>query len=337
MAIRIGLNGFGRIGRMATRFMLEDPDIELVAVNDFGKIDTVAHLLKYDSVHGQFGKNYKIDGLDLIVDGKRIKGLSDRNPQNLPWGELGVDIVLESTGRFTNRDDAAKHIEAGAKYVVISAPGKGDIDGTFVMGVNHKDFDKDAHHIVSNASCTTNCLSPMIKVLLENFGLEKGFMTTVHAYTNDQKILDLPHKDLRRARAAAMNMIPTTTGAAKTVGVVIPEVKGKLDGMAIRVPTPCGSLTDLTAILEKPASKDEINAAFKAAAEGELKGILEYCEDPVVSIDIVDNPHSCVFDSLLTMVEGDKSTFVKLQGWYDNEYAYAKRYVEFAKYIGQQL
>ncbi len=337
MTVRIGLNGFGRIGRVATRIMLEDPEIELVAVNDFGKTETVAHLLKYDSVHGVLADEVKIDGLDLIVGDTRIKGLSDRDPANLPWKELGVDIVIESTGVFRTRETISKHIDAGAKYVILSAPAKDEIDGTFVMGVNHKDFDPEKHHIISNASCTTNCLAPMVKVLLDNFGIEEGFMTTIHSYTNDQKILDLSHKDLRRARAAAMSMIPTTTGAAKAVGSVIPEVKGKLNGLAVRVPTPCGSLTDLDVILEQEASVEDINQAFKKAAEGSMKGILKYSTDPIVSIDIVGNPHSCVFDAPLTMVKGDKSKMVKVMGWYDNEYAYSKRIVELAKHVASTL
>lgn len=337
MTVRIGLNGFGRIGRIATRIMLEDPDVELVAVNDFGKTQTVAHLLKYDSVHGVLKDEVTTDGLDVIVGDTRIKGLSDRDPKNLPWKDLDVDIVLESTGVFRTRDKINAHIEAGAKYVILSAPAKDEIDGTFVMGVNHKDFDPQKHHIISNASCTTNCLAPMVKVLLDNFGIEEGFMTTIHSYTNDQKILDLSHKDLRRARAAALSMIPTTTGAAKAVGEVIPEVKGKLNGLAVRVPTPCGSLTDLDVVLETEVSVDEINAAFKAAADTDMKDIIEYSEAPIVSIDIVGNPHSCIFDAPLTMVQGDKSKMVKVMAWYDNEYAYAKRLVELAKHVSSKL
>ena len=317
MAIKVGINGFGRIGRLVFRAMAKDPEIEVVAVNDLGDIPTMAHLLKYDSVHGRAYDNVEVIDDGFVADGHAVKVLCERDPENLPWGELGVDVVVESTGIFKTGELASKHIKAGAKKVVITCPAKGE-DITIVMGVNDGDYDKDKHHIISNASCTTNCLAPVAKVLMENFGIKRGFMNTIHAYTNDQKILDLPHKDLRRARAAAMSMIPTTTGAAKAVSLVLPELKGKLDGFATRVPTPDGSMVDLTVELEKEVTKEEINEAMKAAAEGELAGILEYQTDPIVSIDIVGNAHSSIFDSLLTMVMGEKNNMVKVVSWYDN-------------------
>ena len=330
MTTKVGINGFGRIGRLVFRAMAKDPELEIVAINDLGDKATMAHLLKYDSVHGRAFDQVTVteDGFD--ADGIKVKVLAERDPANLPWGELGVDVVVESTGLFSDANKAKAHIEAGAKKVIISAPAKNE-DITIVMGVNDDKYDKEKHNIISNASCTTNCLAPFAKVLLENFGIKQGFMNTIHAYTNDQKILDLPHKDLRRARAAAMSMIPTTTGAARAVSLVLPELKGKLDGMATRVPTPDGSMVDLVCELEKPATKDEINAAMKAAAEGPLAGILEYTEDPIVSIDIVGNPHSSIFDSKLTMVMGGEGNFVKCISWYDNEWGYSNRVADLAK------
>ncbi len=330
MTTKVGINGFGRIGRLAYRTMVDDPEIEVVAVNDLGDIKTMAHLLKYDSVHGKAFNNVEVVEDGFIADGHKVIVLSERNPADLPWGELGVDVVIESTGLFTDGEKAKAHLEAGAKKVIISAPGK-NVDKTIVMGVNDEDYDKATDNIVSNASCTTNCLAPVAKVLMDNFGIKRGYMNTIHAYTNDQKILDLPHKDLRRARAAAMSMIPTTTGAARAVALVLPELKGKLDGFATRVPTPDGSMVDLTVELEKPVTKEEINNAMKNAAEGELKGILEYQEDPIVSIDIVDDPHSSIFDSGLTMVMGDESDMVKVVAWYDNEWGYSNRIKDLVK------
>lgn len=330
MTTKVGINGFGRIGRLAYRAMVDDPEIEVVAVNDLGDIKTMAHLLKYDSVHGKAFSNVEAVEDGFIADGHKVIVLSERNPADLPWGELGVDVVIESTGLFTDGEKAKAHLEAGAQKVIISAPGK-NVDKTIVMGVNDEDYDKATDNIVSNASCTTNCLAPVAKVLMDNFGIKCGYMNTIHAYTNDQKILDLPHKDLRRARAAAMSMIPTTTGAARAVALVLPELKGKLDGFATRVPTPDGSMVDLTVELEKTVTKEEINNAMKNAAEGELKGILEYQEDPIVSIDIVDDPHSSIFDSGLTMVMGDESDMVKVVAWYDNEWGYSNRIKDLVK------
>lgn len=330
MTTKVGINGFGRIGRLAYRTMVDDPEIEVVAVNDLGDVKTMAHLLKYDSVHGKAFNDVEVVEDGFIADGHKVIVLSERNPADLPWGELGVDVVIESTGLFTDGEKAKAHLEAGAKKVIISAPGK-NVDKTIVMGVNDEDYDKATDNIVSNASCTTNCLAPVAKVLMDNFGIKRGYMNTIHAYTNDQKILDLPHKDLRRARAAAMSMIPTTTGAARAVALVLPELKGKLDGFATRVPTPDGSMVDLTVELEKPVTKEEINNAMKNAAEGELKGILEYQEDPIVSIDIVDDPHSSIFDSGLTMVMGDESDMVKVVAWYDNEWGYSNRIKDLVK------
>ncbi|NGM16920.1 type I glyceraldehyde-3-phosphate dehydrogenase [Xiamenia xianingshaonis] len=330
MTTKVGINGFGRIGRLAYRAMVDDPEIEIVAVNDLGDIPTMAHLLKYDSVHGRAFETVEVTEDGFIADGHKVKVLSEREPANLPWGELGVDVVVESTGFFTDGTKAKAHLDAGAKKVIISAPGK-NVDNTIVVGVNDADYNKETDNIVSNASCTTNCLAPVAKVLLDNFGIKRGYMNTIHAYTNDQKILDLPHKDLRRARAAAMSMIPTTTGAARAVSLVLPELKGKLDGFATRVPTPDGSMVDLTVELERPVTKEEINAAMKAAAEGELAGVLEYTEDPIVSIDIVDNPASSIFDSGLTMVMGDNSDLVKVVSWYDNEWGYSNRVKDLVK------
>ncbi|MCF3133488.1 MULTISPECIES: type I glyceraldehyde-3-phosphate dehydrogenase [Streptomyces] len=335
MTIRVGINGFGRIGRNYFRALLEQgADIEIVAVNDLGDTATTAHLLKYDTILGRLKQEVTHTADTITVDGHTIKVLSERNPADIPWGELGVDIVIESTGIFTKKEDAAKHIAGGAKKVLISAPASGE-DITIVMGVNQDKYDPANHHVISNASCTTNCVAPMAKVLDENFGIVKGLMTTVHAYTNDQRILDFPHKDLRRARAAAENIIPTTTGAAKATALVLPQLKGKLDGIAMRVPVPTGSVTDLVLELGREVTKEEINAAFQKAAEGELKGILEYTEDPIVSSDIVNAPASCTFDSSLTMVQEGKN--VKVIGWYDNEWGYSNRLVDLTVFVGNQL
>ena len=334
MAIKVGINGFGRIGRLAYRAMVKDPEIQVVAVNDLGDIPTMAHLLKYDSVHGRAFDTVEVTEDGFVAVGHAVKVLCERDPENLPWGELGVDVVVESTGIFKTGDllGASKHIKAGAKKVVITCPAKGE-DITVVMGVNDEQYDKDQHNIISNASCTTNCLAPVAKVLLEKFGIKRGYMNTIHSYTNDQKILDLPHKDLRRARAAAMSMIPTTTGAARAVSLVLPELAGKLDGFATRVPTPDGSMVDLTVELEREVTIEEINAAMKEAAEGELAGVLEYTEDPIVSIDIVGNNHSSIFDSKLTMVMGGKSNMVKVVSWYDNEWGYSNRVKDLSKIL----
>ncbi|GAA2876990.1 type I glyceraldehyde-3-phosphate dehydrogenase [Streptomyces mexicanus] len=335
MTIRVGINGFGRIGRNYFRALLEQgADIEIVAVNDLGDTATTAHLLKYDTILGRLKQEVSHTEDTITVDGKTIKVLSERNPADIPWGELGVDIVIESTGIFTKKEDAEKHLAGGAKKVIISAPAKNE-DVTIVMGVNQDKYDAANHNVISNASCTTNCVAPMAKVLDENFGIVKGLMTTVHAYTNDQRILDFPHKDLRRARAAAENIIPTTTGAAKATALVLPQLKGKLDGMAMRVPVPTGSVTDLVVELSREVTKEEVNAAFQKAAEGELKGILEYTEDPIVSSDIVNAPASCTFDSSLTMVQEGKN--VKVIGWYDNEWGYSNRLVDLTVFVGNQL
>ncbi|GAA3480880.1 type I glyceraldehyde-3-phosphate dehydrogenase [Streptomyces sp. NPDC002596] len=334
MTIRVGINGFGRIGRNYFRALLEQgADIEIVAVNDLGDTATTAHLLKYDTILGRLKAEVSHTADSITVDGHTIKVLSERNPADIPWGELGVDVVIESTGIFTKKADAEKHIAGGAKKVLISAPAK-DEDITIVMGVNEDKYDAANHHVISNASCTTNCVAPMAKVLDENFGIVKGLMTTVHAYTNDQRILDFPHSDLRRARAAAENIIPTTTGAAKATALVLPQLKGKLDGIAMRVPVPTGSVTDLVITLEREVTRDEVNAAFQKAAEGPLKGKLVYTQDPIVSSDIVSDPASCTFDSLLTMAEG---TQVKVIGWYDNEWGYSNRLVDLTVFVGSQL
>jgi glyceraldehyde 3-phosphate dehydrogenase len=335
VTIRVGINGFGRIGRNYFRALLEQgADIEIVAVNDLGDTATTAHLLKYDTILGRLPYEVSHTEDTITVGDRTIKVLAERNPADIPWGELGVDIVIESTGIFTKKADAEKHIAGGAKKVLISAPAK-DEDVTIVMGVNQDAYDPANHHVISNASCTTNCVAPMAKVLDENFGIVKGLMTTVHAYTNDQRILDFPHKDLRRARAAAENIIPTTTGAAKATALVLPQLKGKLDGMAMRVPVPTGSVTDLVLELSREVTKEEVNAAFQKAAEGELKGILEYTEDPIVSSDIVNAPASCTFDSSLTMVQEGKN--VKVIGWYDNEWGYSNRLVDLTVFVGNQL
>ena len=336
MTIRVGINGFGRIGRnfwRAVNAAEGDRGIEIVAANDLGDIKTMAHLLKYDTILGTLPGEVSVSDDTISAGGKQIKILAQKDPALLPWGELGVDIVIESTGRFTTGMAARAHIEAGAKKVIISAPAK-DEDITIVMGVNDDAYDPEKHDVLSNASCTTNCVAPLAKVLLDNFGIVKGLMTTVHAYTNDQVILDFPHKDLRRARAAAQNIIPTTTGAAKATSLVLPELKGKLDGRALRVPVPDGSITDLVVQVERTATKEEINAAYKAAAEGPLKGYLYYTEDEIVSSDIVGSPASCTFDSQLTMVIGDQ---VKVFGWYDNEWGYSCRIVDLAALVASRL
>jgi len=332
MAVKVGINGFGRIGRNFFRSAYRDPSLEIVAVNDITDAKTLAHLLQYDSVHGRFEEAVSVRENAIVVAGKEIQVLAVKDPAELPWGKLGVEIVIESTGKFTDREGCEKHLKAGARRVIVSAPAKGE-DATIVMGVNEKTFDPGKHRILSNASCTTNCLAPVAKVLLDNFGIERGLMTTIHAYTNDQKSLDLPHKDLRRARAAGMSMIPTTTGAAKAVSLVIPELKGKLDGMAIRVPTPNVSLVDLTAEISKTATAEEINAAMKKAADGALKGILQYVEAPLVSIDFNHDPCSSAFDSLSTKVIAGK--MVKVLAWYDNEWGYSCRLVDLAKYVSK--
>lgn len=330
MTVKVGINGFGRIGRNVFRQALNNKEVEIVAINDLTDAEMLAHLLKYDSVHGKLDAEIKVENDDIIVDGQKVHVFSERDPKDISWKDHGVEVVIESTGRFTNKEAASKHIEAGAKKVIISAPAK-DEDITLVLGVNDEEYDKDNHHIISNASCTTNCLAPFAKVLDDKFGLKRGLMTTVHAYTNDQQILDLPHKDYRRARAAAENIIPTSTGAAKAVGKVLPQLDGKLNGMAIRVPVPDGSVVDLVAELDKNVTAEEINKAFKEAAEGDLKGILEYSEEPLVSRDIVDNPHSSIIDGLSTMVMEDN--MVKVVSWYDNEMGYSSRCVDLAQFL----
>lgn len=339
MALKIGINGFGRIGRIAFRAALEDPEVEVVAINDLGKIDCMASLLKRDSVHGKLNHEVEVDGIDLIIDGHRIKGLSARDPKgipDLPWGELGVEVVLECTGKFRDSETLRKHIECGARKVVLSAPAKGSIDGTFVVGVNDDQYDPATMDIVSNASCTTNCLAPVAKVLVDEFGIERGMMTTVHAYTSDQRLLDNSHKDLRRARAAGCSIVPTTTGAAKALGLVIPQLKGKLDGISTRVPVPDGSMVDLTAILSREVTAAEINAAMKKASETNLKGILGYTEDPIVSSDVIGEKVSSLFDGLSTMVlGGEKGDMVKVISWYDNEVGYSTRLVDLAKIVAR--
>ncbi|WP_096190199.1 type I glyceraldehyde-3-phosphate dehydrogenase [Evansella halocellulosilytica] len=333
MTTKVGINGFGRIGRNVFRAALNNPEVEIVAVNDLTDANMLAHLLQYDSVHGKLDATVEVQGENLVVDGKEIKVLAERDPAQLGWSDLGVEVVVESTGRFTKREDAAKHIEAGAKKVIISAPASQE-DITIVMGVNEDKYDAGSHHVISNASCTTNCLAPFAKVLNDKFGIKRGMMTTVHSYTNDQQILDLPHKDYRRARAAAENIIPTTTGAAKAVSLVLPELEGKLNGGAMRVPTPNVSLVDLVAELDKEVTADEVNAAFKEAAEGDLNGVLAYSEEPLVSGDYNGNPSSSTIDALSTMVmEGN---MVKVISWYDNEAGYSNRVVDLVEYIAKQ-
>jgi len=334
MTTRIAINGFGRIGRNLLRAVRTyGLDVQVVAVNDLTDPVTLGHLTKYDSVHGRFPGDVRVEGSSIVVDGVPLQVLSERDPAALPWGDLGVDVVVESTGFFTERAKAAKHLEAGARKVIISAPAKNE-DITIVMGANEGDYDPEKHDVISNASCTTNSVVPMAKVLHESFGIAQGLMTTVHAYTGDQRIHDAPHEDLRRARAAAVSIVPTTTGAAKAAALALPELKGRLDGMALRVPIPDGSVTDLSLVLEREVTVAEINAAMKAAAEGPLKGILEYCEDPIVSIDIVGNPHSCVFDSLATMANG---RLVKVLGWYDNEWGYSVRLAQLTALVAGKL
>ncbi|MEE9500965.1 MAG: type I glyceraldehyde-3-phosphate dehydrogenase [Candidatus Aminicenantaceae bacterium] len=331
MGIKVGINGFGRIGRNFYRASYQDPDIEIVAVNDLADAKTLAHLLKYDSVLGILDADVQASENAILVNGKETKVLSERDPANLPWKDLGISVVIEATGLFRKKPDAAKHIESGgAEKVLISAPAT-DPDVTLVLGVNDDVYDPENHHIISNASCTTNCLAPPTKVLHETFGIEKAFMTTIHAYTNDQRILDFPHSDLRRARAAALSQIPTTTGAAKAVGIVLPELKGKIDGIAIRIPTPNVSVVDLVALMKRDVTADEVNAAFKEAAEGKMKGILQYCEEPLVSIDFVSNPHSSIVDSLFTRVTD--GNLVKVLAWYDNEWGYSCRLKDLVKFI----
>ncbi|GAA4437261.1 type I glyceraldehyde-3-phosphate dehydrogenase [Pontibacter saemangeumensis] len=327
--IKVAINGFGRIGRLTFRALLQKENVEVVAINDLTDTTTLAHLLKYDSVHGRFSGTVEATKTGIVVNGQEIQITAERDPKNLPWGKLGVDVVLESTGRFVDDVSAGAHIEAGARKVVISAPAKGDVK-TVVLGVN-QDILNGEEKIVSNASCTTNCLAPMAKVLDDKFGIEKGYITTVHAYTADQNLQDGPHKDLRRARAAALSIVPTSTGAAKAVGLVLPHLKGKLDGVAMRVPIPTGSLTDLTCVLKRAVTKEEINAAMKEASEGAMNGILEYTEDPIVSVDIVGNTHSCIFDAEMTSAN---ETLVKVVGWYDNEAGYSNRAADLIALIG---
>ncbi|MCS7189323.1 MAG: type I glyceraldehyde-3-phosphate dehydrogenase [Bacteroidia bacterium] len=331
MFIRVGINGFGRIGRLVFRALLEKPNVKIVLINDITDPQTLAHLLKYDSVHGRFTYAVSVEGSYLLVKDQRILVTAEKDPAKLPWRENEVDIVVEATGKFTDASEARKHLTAGARKVIISAPASGDIDATIVLGVNDTVL-RPEMQVVSNASCTTNCLAPMVKVLDETFGIEQGFMNTVHAYTADQRLHDAPHKDLRRARAASLNIVPTTTGAAKAVGLVLPHLKGKLDGIALRVPVPDGSITDFVAILKKPADKSSINAAFREAAATYLKGILEYSEDPLVSSDIIGNPHSCIFDAQSTMVIGN---MVRVLGWYDNEYGYSCRTADLVVKIAE--
>ena len=334
MSVSVAINGFGRIGRNFLRATLKESiDLDIVAVNDLTDTTALAMLLKYDSVHGRFNGTVEVDGTDIVVNGKRIKVLSERDPANLPWSDLGVEIVVESTGFFTQRDAAAKHLAGGAKKVIISAPAKGE-DKTIVMGANEDEYDSAAHDVISMASCTTNSVVPMAKVIHDAFGIEQGLMTTIHAYTGDQRLHDAPHKDPRRARAAAISMVPTTTGAAKATSLALPEMEGRLDGYAMRVPVPSGSATDLTLLLSKEVTKDELNAAVKAAADGPLQGILEYTEDPIVSVDIIGNPHSCIFDSGVTIAAG---RMVKVLGWYDNEMGYSTRLADFTKFVGDKL
>ena len=336
MATKVGINGFGRIGRLFFRAAYKDPQFDIVAVNDITDAKTLAHLLKYDSVHGILNASIEAKEDSIQVDGKQIKVFSAKEPSALPWSDLGVGIVVESTGKFRSRDKAALHLSGGAKKVIITAPGKGEPpDVTIVMGVNEASYDPANHHVISNASCTTNCFAPVAKVLHDNFRIVQGFMTTVHSYTNDQRLLDLPHKDLRRARAAALSMIPTSTGAAKAVGIVLPELKGKLDAMSIRVPTPNASLIDFVCTVERSTTIQEVNSAFKEASEGNMKPYIQYTEDPIVSTDIIGNPYSAIFDSLLTNVMEGK--LVKVLAWYDNEWGYSCRTVDLMRYVAERM
>ncbi len=335
MAVRVGINGFGRIGLLTAKAAIErsDDDIEIVAVNDLMPMESLALLFKRDTVHGIWPEDVKLDGNVLRVGDREIKTFAERDPAQIPWGDVGADIIVESTGVFTDGEKARAHIEGGAKKVVISAPAK-NVDATFVFKVNHEDYDAEQHNVVSNASCTTNCIIPLVKVLQENFGIQSGYMTTVHAYTNDQSLLDAAHKDPRRARSAPNNIVPTSTGAARTAGVIYPELQGKVDGMSMRVPVPDGSITDFVARLDTEVSADDVNAAFKQAADGDLSGVLEYSEAPIVSSDIVGNPASCILDSPLTMANGDS---VKVLGWYDNEWGYSNRTVDLVQFMGERL
>jgi len=331
MSIRIAINGFGRIGRLVARIAVKHKEIELCAINDITDSKTLAHLFKYDSVHGIYSGEVKHTDNSIIIDGKEVKVFAERNPENLKWNDLNIDLVVESTGFFTKKEDAEKHLKAGAKKVLISAPAKNKVDATIVLGVNESVYDKANHHIVSNASCTTNCLAPIVKVILDNFGIVSGIMTTIHSYTNDQRILDLPHSDPRRARAAMLSMIPTSTGAARALGLVIPQIEGKLDGLSIRVPTSDVSLVDLSVIMEKITTKEEVNNAFKKASESAgMKKYLEYCDIPLVSVDFLENDHSAIFDSLQTIVKGN---LVKVFAWYDNEYGYSSRVVDLIEFM----
>ena len=331
---KIGINGFGRIGRNVVRAMTQAQLENVVAINDLTDNKTLAHLIKWDSTNGPYAGDVSYDDDALYINGHKIIATAERDPANLDWGGKGVDVVLESTGFFIDRPGAGKHLEAGAKKVIISAPAK-DPDLTFCIGINHKEYDPAKHHIISNASCTTNCLAPMVKVMNDKFGVERGFMSTIHSYTGDQNLLDAPHGDLRRARSAAVNIIPSSTGAAKAIGLVIPELNGKLIGGAFRVPTPTGSVTDFSAILSKETSVEELNAAYKEAAEGELKGVFQYSEEPLVLQDIVGNPHSCILDAQTTMVNG--GNFVKVVGWYDNEWGYSNRAVDALEFVGSSI
>ena len=330
MAVKVGINGFGRIGRLVLRAAVNHPNLQVVAINDLGDVETNAHLFKYDSVHGRFSGQIEVQEGQMVVNGQTVRVIAEKDPANLPWKELGVQVVIECTGRFTDARDARKHLEAGAERVIISAPAKGE-DITIVMGVNHQLYNSAKHQIISNGSCTTNCLAPLAGVIHQNFQIQRALMTTIHSFTNDQRVLDLAHKDLRRARAASMSIIPTTTGAAKAIGLVLPELKGKMNGLAMRVPTPNVSLVDLVANVAQPTTVEAVNAAYKAAAEGDLKGILAYSEEPTVSRDYNGDPHSCIVDGLSTMVM--EGTMVKVVGWYDNEWAYSVRCIDLADYI----
>ncbi len=336
MSLRIGINGFGRIGRLVFRIGKKNPDFDFVAVNDITDAERLAYLLKYDSTHGVLDEDVKVETDSIVVAGDKFKVLSVRNPNEIPWKDLGVDIVVEAVGIFRSREKAAMHLDAGAKKVILTAPGKGEPpDFTCVLGINEKEYDPENHNVISNASCTTNCFAPMVKLLNDNFGIKNGFMTTVHAYTNDQRLIDTPHKAMRRGRAAAHSIIPTTTGAAKAIAIVMPELAGKLDAIALRVPVIDASLVDFVCNLERKASVEEINKVFKDASSGAFKGFVQYCEDPLVSVDIIGNPYSLIFDSLETKILGEK--FVKLLGWYDNEWGYASRIVDLVKYVGEKL
>jgi len=333
MATRVGINGFGRVGRAFTRHVAQRGDIEVVAINDLADVRTLAHLLRFDSTYGRFGRPVEVRENSILIGGSPVAVLSERDPADIDWARLGADVVIESTGKFRGREQAAAHLKGGARKVIISAPGK-QVDLTVVMGVNDREYDPEVHDVISNASCTTNCVAPMVKVLHDAFGVERGFMTTIHAYTGDQMLLDGPHKDLRRARSAACSIVPTSTGAARATGLVIPAMRGRLDGVAVRVPVADGSLTDLAAVLAVPVTAGEVNDAYRAAAQGDLNGILRYCTDPVVSRDIVGDPASCVLDSELTQASG---TLVKVFGWYDNEWGYSCRLADLAALVGSQL